>query len=106
MNNEGLRELEQRIRAWTSRPPALSPKTARTRVLARLEGRRSRPAFSLATAALVVAVLAVGSLMLHPGKPVEPPVRTPGGGLLVYELESGTKVYLDLAARPAEGERR
>ena len=103
MNDEELHEIERRIRAWTSRPPAISPKVARTRVLARLDARRPRTAVRLATA-LVVAALAAGVFVFRPEKPAPPPAGEPSR-LLVYVLESGTKVYLDLA-RPAEGKAR
>ncbi len=102
MNDEELRDLRRRIRDWTNRPPTVSPRAARTRVLARLDRRRPRLPYRLAAAALMLAALAVGSHLLRPDKPAEPPA--PSQGLLVYELESGTKVYLDLAARTAQGD--
>ncbi len=105
--SEELREIEREIRSWTERPPVRSPRVARTRVLARIEERRGwspwRPA---ATAATLVAGLVFGLLLLTPEELSEPPVvaraEEPSPGLLVYELSSGTKLYLALAATPAE----
>ena len=104
--NDEMQDLRRRIRAWTARPPAIPPPAARTRVLARLEGRRLRPTFRLAAAAAALAAVAVCSLVLQTEKPTAPPAEAPSRGLLVYELESGTKVYLELAARTNEGRRR
>ncbi len=110
MSNE-LRRLEHEIRDWTSRPPARSPQVTRTRVLARIAERRSRPRWKFAAAAAaMVVVLAFGLLLRRPETPSGPPKMaasepaapsrgTAGGsGLLVYELESGTKLYMALAA--------
>ncbi len=100
----------RRIRDWTSRPPARSPRVARTRVLARIEERRSRPRWRFAAAAAaIVVVLAFGLLLRRPEAPSGPPRiaasespapsrgASDGSGLLVYELESGTKLYMALA---------
>lgn len=103
MNDEELRDLERRIRDWTSRPPSLSPRAARTRVLARLDERRRRPAYRLAAAVLVLAAVTLGSLLLRTQKTAAPPAEAPSQALMVYVLESGTKVYLDLAPRSAGG---
>ncbi len=106
-----MRRIEREIRDWTARPPARSPQVARTRVLARIEERRPRTRWMFAAAAAMVAALAVGLLLPRgPETPSEPPVRmasaepstsspreTGGSGLLVYELESGTKLYMALA---------
>ena len=106
MNDEEMRDARRRILAWTRRPPVLSPRAARTRVLARLPGRRPRPMFRLAAAILVAAALAAGVFVFLPEEPAAPLVEEPSHGLLVYVLESGTKVYLDLPARPDEGNGR
>ncbi len=66
----------------------------------------ARRRWGFAAAAAMVAVLAVGLLLPRtPEAPSEPPVRmastepatSEGAGLLVYELESGTKLYMALA---------
>jgi hypothetical protein len=107
MRNDELKNLRDEIRSWTDRPPERTPKQARTRVLARIGGprRRSRWGLAVATAALV-AGLALGLLFLQPTPPAGPPVATvepapppaspPASKLLLYELRSGTKLYLDL----------
>ncbi len=106
-----LDRIEREIRDWPSRPPARSPRVARTRVLARIEepqgtsfwGRKRQ--WTFAAAAAMVVVLAVGLLLPRaPVPPPTPPVKMASseppaseGGLLVYELESGTKLYMALA---------
>ena len=93
-------QMRRDIRAWATRPPERSPQAARTRVLARLDERR-RPAWRLAAAATTAAVALMAVLLLHePETPTGPPIATlddrPTAGLLVYELASGTKLYLAL----------
>ena len=100
--NDDLRRIEREIRDWTSRPLARPPRVARTRVLARIDERRPRGGWMFAAAAAMVAVLAFGLLLPRTLEtPSGPPVRTapsePSPGLLVYELESGTKLYMALA---------
>ncbi len=108
--SDDLRHIEREIRDWTARPPARSPRVARTRILARIEDRGARRRWLFAAAAAMVVVLAVGLLLPRApeapsGEPVEiaaaetPPSssRQAGeAGLLVYELESGTKLYMAL----------
>ncbi len=118
-----LQDLERRIRSWTSRPPSRSAAAARTRVLARLGERRARGGWRLAAGVAVVALALVAGLYLR--RPPAPPGIGPRGpstvvaespaagrpapgrpapGLLIYELRSGTKLYLSLArSRPANG---
>lgn len=106
-----LGRIQREIREWTARPPARTPAAARTRVLARIEERPARGWLLAAVASAAVVVLAAGLLLrgpVTPSGPVaassdSPPAsRGPAGGagLLVYELESGTKLYLALAAPP------
>ncbi len=107
---DDVRDIEREIRDWTARPTTRTPRMARTRVLARIEERRARPGWMLAAAATaLVAVLAVGLLLRGSGTPYEPETVAAAGppapsqreahgtGLLVYELESGTKMYMALA---------
>lgn len=94
-----LRRIEREIRDWTAAPPARSPRMARTRVLARIEERRTRSGWMFAAAAAAVVLLALGLLLNGPEAPSESTViaaADPSPGLLVYELESGTKLYLAL----------
>jgi len=100
--SDELRRIEREIRDWTARPPERSPRVARTRVLARIEGVPTRPGWlAAAAAAALVVALAFGLLLrgpaTHPGPPAEAAAAEPSPGLLVYELESGTKLYLALA---------
>ncbi len=101
--NEELRRIESKIRDWTARPPARSPRMVRTRVMARIDERRAwTRQWMFAAAAAMVVMVAVGLLLPRaPETPSEPPVKMasskPSPGLLVYELESGTKLYMALA---------
>ena len=99
--SDELRRIESEVRDWTRRAPTRSPRVARTRVLARIEDRRSRSGWMTAAAAAALAVaLAVGLLPRGPetrsGPPATAFAEEPSPGLLVYELESGTKLYLAL----------
>lgn len=101
MNDERLDRLAGEIRTWTRRPPERSPQVARTRVLGRIAKPRN-PAWKLATAAAVLAVAVTAGFLLDSGPTPGPPVATaavapPAQKLLVFELESGTKLYLALA---------
>ncbi len=103
---DNLRRIEREIRDWTAGPPARSPRMARARVLARIPERRTpeRRTWSgwifAAAAAAAVALLALGLFLHGPEAPSDSTVIAavePSPGLLVYELESGTKLYLALA---------
>ena len=102
--SEELQDIEREIRSWTARPPTRSPRVARTRVLARIEERRLWAGWKLAAAAAVL-VVGFALLVLSPETPSGPStvasVDEPSPRILVYELASGTKLYLALAAPPA-----
>ena len=123
MNDDERREddgrLEREIRAWANRPPARSPQVARTRVLARLDERRAWPMWKAwpvwryAAAAAMVLVVLTSAILLRgpetpPGTPIETLAEQPTAGMLVYELGSGTKLYVALqpsdSNRPSQGE--
>ncbi len=108
-----LQDLERRIRSWTSRPPSRSAAAARTRVLARLGERRAWGGWRLAAATAAVVLALISGLFLRrppaapgigPRGPSAVVAESPSAGLLIYELRSGTKLYLSLASsRPANG---
>ena len=110
---DDLRDTERQIRAWATRPTARSPGAARTRVVARLGERRSahRWRLALGCAGAAAVALALTTLFLPPSPPELGPAdpfavaaaEPPAAGFLIYELSSGTKLYLDLASRPANG---
>ncbi len=111
--NDDLEDLKRQIRAWANRPTSRSPAAARTRILARLGERRVGGGWRLAAATAVVALALASGLWLL--RSPAPPMSEAGGlsavaaaeppaGLLIYQLRSGTKLYLDLAgSRPANG---
>lgn len=111
--DDDLRDIERQIRSWATRPPARSPGAARTRVVARLGERRSghRWRLALGFAGVAAVALALTTLFLPPSPPELGPAdpfavaaaEPPAAGLLIYELSSGTKLYLDLASRSANG---
>ena len=99
MTDERLERFSEEIGRWSERPPTLTPRQARTRVLARLPQSRPRPAWrlvaggaALAATALVVALLVGGRREPVVGPPAAaPPVvqRT-----IVHQLSSGTQLYI------------
>lgn len=98
MTDEMDRVAEQ-LRRWAERPAPLSPRAARTRVLARLPSRRRRPAWRLAAAgALAGLALAMALLVARRDEPVPgaPPSAPAAERLIVHELSSGTRLYIAL----------
>ncbi len=97
---DNMRRVEGAIRDWANRPPAIASPVARTRILARIGERRPRRGWLAAAAAMAVA-LAFGLLLRGTGTPHELPVEVAAAesssGMLVYELESGTTLYMTLA---------
>ena len=106
--SDELRGVERRIREWATRPPSTSPRIARARVLARIQERRRWAGWKLAAAAVALAVALASGLLVfaparRPGAAVDAPAAEPSQRLLIYELESGTRLYLALAAKKGNG---
>ena len=93
--NEPFREELER---WARRPPERPAPVARSRVLARIESRRAGLSWKVPAAAVLLAGLALGLILgvRRPRIPRETPVQS----VVVFQLQSGTKVYFAL---PQEG---
>jgi hypothetical protein len=105
MTDDGMNRLARELRHWAQRPTRLSPRAARTRVLADLPGSRRRPAWWLVTAGATLAAGAL-ALVLVIGRRQEPiavtpptPAATAAQRTIVHQLSSGTKLYIVM--RPA-----
>ena len=98
MNEEPLRRFHTELERWARRPPERPAAVARGRVLARLESR-SAARWPVPAAALLLVALALGLSLTTRRAPVPPPAR-PDPRLIVFQLQSGTKVYFAL---PQEG---
>lgn len=86
------------MRAWTHRPPRLSPTQARSRVVAELQrARRHSVGIRWPVASLTTAIVLI--LLLLPAPPQPSPV--PAGGTvattLVLTLDTGTELVLTLS---------
>ncbi len=112
MSGKQLDRIRGEFEAWTQRPPGRTVAEARTRILARIDQPPERSRWRLATAAtLVAAGLTIAGLLVVTGVPssgpggerqnLQPPVaevsKQAAKSLLIYELRSGTKLYLALA---------
>ena len=100
MKDNRFESLAEEIRRWSERPPSLSPRQARTRVLAHLPERRRRPIWRLLAggATLAAAVLVVMLLVGRPPQPAGgPPVAASppdAQRMIVHQLSSGTQLYI------------
>jgi len=100
MNEEPLHCFQAELERWARRPPERPAAVVRGRVLARLESRSGARRWQVPAAALLLAALALGlSLTMPRSEPIPPPART-DTRLIVFQLQSGTKVYFAL---PPEG---
>jgi hypothetical protein len=96
--NEPFREELER---WARRPPERPAPVARVRVLAQIESRRIGLPWKLPVAAVLLAGLALGLILGIRRAPVRPvPPETPSQSLVVFQLQSGTKVYLVMKGDP------
>ena len=99
MTDDRFERLAEEIRRWSERPGSLTPRQARTRVLAHLPERRFRPAWRLLAGGAALAATALAVALLVGGRPepvvgptaAAPPVvqRT-----IVHQLSSGTQLYI------------
>ena len=117
MDRRDLDSVRESVKRWARGRPHKSPAVARARVLARLEERRSWSRLWLAASATAIVGLAVALLLVvptwPPGSAIETveavPVIDRHQPLVVYELSSGTTVYLTLdqtaviAGEPGDG---
>jgi hypothetical protein len=116
MSDEYLDEVKQSVRSWTRSPTTRTPAIARARVLAGLGEPRRLSLLGLATVATAVIGLAAALLFVARPSPSDPAVqatsatasRLPRQSIVVYELSSGTKLYLTLSesaiASPQRGQ--
>ena len=92
--------LREELRTWASRPPHHRATTARTRIAAKIGKQRSNHRYLLATAATGVLALAAILFFVRPGGFSRPGLtisRDPSPtSLIVYELSSGTRVYVSV----------
>lgn len=97
--------LARALRAWAERPPALAPRQARQRVRARLETRGPARRPGLWAAALFAGALAAALVVRAPQSRLEPaPALSTGGpgpAMIVFELDSGTRLYFTPRRDPA-----
>jgi len=97
MNEEPLHRFHAELERWSRRPPEKPAAVARGRILSHLESRKGARRWPVPAAALLLVALALGlSLNEHESNPPE----RPSSRLIVYQLQSGTKVYFTL---PPEG---
>ncbi len=107
MKDERLEKAQREIAGWTRRAPRRSPATARQRIASELEAYRGgsgvRP-WKLVAATVVVTAVGSAVVVLRPDAPTETRPAAPRQfgevaatpSLVVYELESGTKIYVSL----------
>jgi ferric-dicitrate binding protein FerR (iron transport regulator) len=89
--------LQRALRAWAGQPPALAAREARQRLRARLETRGPARRPALWAAALVAGAVAAALVVRAPQSRLEPPpafsTGGPGPAMIVFELDSGTRLY-------------
>lgn len=96
MNERFREELER----WARRPPERPATVARGRVLAQIGARRAELPWKLPVAALLLAGLALG-LILGFRRTRQPlPPEEPAQSMVVFQLQSGTKVYFTMKGDP------
>ncbi len=100
-------EMERDLRVWAARPPALSASEARRRVRARLETRGPARRPALWAAVLAAGAGAAALIVRAPDSRYEPPpvadTGAPAPTMIVFELDSGTRLYFTPASRDLSG---
>jgi hypothetical protein len=96
-----LSHFTAELECWAQRLPERSAGAARGRVLARLRNRPQGLRWKIPAAAVILLALALGfsSVLSRVGRPPEV-TEHPGQSLIVFQLQSGTKIYFAL---PPEG---
>ena len=94
--NEPFREELER---WARRPPERPATVARGRVLAQIETQRAGLSWRLPLAAVLLAGLAIG-VILGIRRPQPIPRKEPAQSMVVFQLQSGTKVYFMMKGDP------
>ncbi len=98
MSDRDLDHLARELRRWARRPGSLSPRAARTRVVAGLPRRRRRPVWRLVTGgvALAATALALALVVDRPREPVPGPAPAIESDqrMIVHQLSSGIKLYV------------
>jgi hypothetical protein len=100
-DDRGVGDFERALTGWANRPPRVSARTARARVLDRLPDDNGAISFwRLATAALLVSLLFVASwLSLPPGSRPQlvaangPVVVQAQANVVVFKLDATTTLY-------------
>ena len=96
--NEPFREELER---WARRPPERPATVARGRVLAQIGSPRPGLPWKLPVTAVLLVALALGLTLGVRRARVRPaPPETPSQSLVVFQLQSGTKVYLVMKGDP------
>ena len=98
-------ELGRVLRAWAEQPPALAAREVRQRVRARLETPSPARRSGLWAAALVAGAVAAALVVHAPQSRLGPPPALstggPGPAMIVFELDSGTRLYFTPRRDPA-----
>jgi hypothetical protein len=92
--------FREELERWARRPPERLATVARGRVLARMESRRAGLPWKLPVTALLLAGLALG-VILGARRPQPTPREAPDQSVVVFQLQSGTKVYFVMKGDPS-----
>jgi len=97
----------EELRRWARRPPARPAPVAWNRILARLEAPPAARLWIPASALLLAAATLMVILALPRVNPEREPAEGHPQSLIVFQLQSGTKLYFALPPEGApKGDRR